>query len=241
MRGRGPDLLAGNDIIVADALRRCFERGQIGAGAWLGKTLAPPIVEVRRPRQKALLLLVGAELDQHRADHIDVEDLHVRRRRQHVFLKEHHALHRRPARPTPFLRPAIGRPVARVEDALPAARVFLLRPIAEPHLVADVGWQVIADKAAQLVAKRQFFGAEAKVHGAALPATGRQAPRNTLSTSESPLEPRGQGPGSSREEWAVSALGRAVRRRRRYQEVGPAVRVPSRPGRQRCNRRRAMS
>ena len=73
MRGRGPDLLAVHHVMVAVALRRGLQRGEVGSGARLGKALAPPIVEVGGARQEALLLLLGAELDQHRADHGDVE------------------------------------------------------------------------------------------------------------------------------------------------------------------------
>ena len=188
VRGRGPDLLAVDDVFVADPLCRGLERGEVGAGAGLGKALTPPIVEIGGARQEALFLLLGAELHQHRADHRDVEALHVRRRRELVLFEEHHALDRRPTRTAPLLGPAIGGPIARVEDALPADRVFLFRSIAEPHLVADVGRQVIADETAHLIAKRQFLGAEAKIHCAALPVVCAQAVY-----TERPLEPRGQG------------------------------------------------
>jgi hypothetical protein len=36
--------------------------------------------------------------------------------------------------------------------------------VAEPHPFADVTRQVIAEKGAQLVAKRQFVGGEAQIH-----------------------------------------------------------------------------
>ncbi len=122
-----------------------------------------------RPRQEPLLLFLGAELDQYRPDHRDVEHLHVGRRRQLVLLEEHHALDRRPARPAMFPGPAVGGPALLVEDALPADRVVLLRRPAEPHLLADVRGQIVGDEAAHLVAERQLFLAEAQVHDACLP------------------------------------------------------------------------
>ena len=167
VRGRGPDLLAVDDVFVALALGGGLEGGKVRPGAGLGKTLAPPDVEIGGARQKPALLFVGAELDQHRADHRDVEDLHVGRRRELVFLEKHHALHRRPARPAMFLGPAVGGPALPVEDALPAGGIFFLRRMPQSHPLADVVGQVVGDKAAQFVAKRQLIGAEAEVHGAA--------------------------------------------------------------------------
>ena len=130
VRGRGPDLLAVDDVVVAVALGRGLERGEVRAGAGLGKALAPPIVEIGGARQKALLLLLGAELDQHRTDHRDVEGRHLGRRRQLVLLEEDHPLHRRPAGPAIFLGPAVGGPALLVEDALPGDGVFLARRMA---------------------------------------------------------------------------------------------------------------
>ena len=165
VRGRGPDLLAVDDVMVAVASGRGLQRGEVRPGARLGEALAPPIVDIGGARQEAALLLVGAELDQHRADHRDVERRHFRRRRQLVFLEKDHALDRRPAGAAIFLGPVEGGPAASVEDALPAHGILLARRIAEPHPLADVVRQIVADEAAQFVTKRQLVGGEAKLHG----------------------------------------------------------------------------
>src|SRR6516225_123979 len=131
----------------------------------LGETLAPPVVDIGGARQKAALLLFGAELDQHRADHRDVERGDLGRRRQLVFLKKDHALHRRPAGAAIFVGPIEGRPAAFVEDTLPAHGVLLARRIAEPHPLADVLRQMIADEGAQLVAELDLVGGKAQIQG----------------------------------------------------------------------------
>ena len=110
VRRRGPDLLAVDDVIVALALGRGLQRRKVGAGARLGKALAPPVVDIGGARQKPLLLLLRAELDQHRADHRDIERVDLRRRRRLVLFEKNHALHRRPAGSAPFLGPVDRRP-----------------------------------------------------------------------------------------------------------------------------------
>jgi hypothetical protein len=165
MRGRGPDLLAVDDVIVAVMPCRRLQRSEVRACPRLGKALAPPIVDIGGPRQKSALLFGGAELDQYRADHRDVERRYLRRRRQLVFLEKDHALDRRPAGAAIFARPVERSPVALVEDALPADGILLARGIAEPHPFADVVRQIAGDEGAQLVAKRQLVGRETQIHG----------------------------------------------------------------------------
>ena len=63
-----------------------------------------------------------------------------------VLLEEDHALDRRPAGTAIFLGPVEGSPAAPVEDPLPADRIFLARRIAEPHPLADLVRQIVADK-----------------------------------------------------------------------------------------------
>src|SRR5712692_9906692 len=81
-----------------------------------------------------------------------------------------------------FPGPAVGGPALLVENALPADRIGLFRRVAEPHLLADVVGQIIGDKAAQLVAERQLFLAEAEIHRVglrvllAVPLTRRRPP-----------------------------------------------------------------
>ena len=158
------NLLAVDDIMAVFAPGGCLQRGEVRSRPRLGKALAPPIVDVGGTRQKPLLLCLGAELDQHRADHRDVERGNLGCGRQLVLLEEDHALDRRPAGTAIFLGPVEGSPAAPVEDALPADRIFLARRIAEPHPLADVVRQIVADKSPQLVAELQLVIGEAKVH-----------------------------------------------------------------------------
>ena len=146
VRGGGPDLLAVDDVVVALPLRRGPQAGEVGAGAGLGEALAPPVVEVGGARQEALLLRLGAELHQHRAEHGDVEGEQLRRRRREVLLQEDHPLDRGPARAAPFLRPGEGGPALGIQDALPGDGVLLARRVAEPHALADLARQVLADE-----------------------------------------------------------------------------------------------
>ncbi len=48
LRQRRPGLLAVDDVVVAVALGRGLERGEVGARARLGEALAPPIVDIAR-------------------------------------------------------------------------------------------------------------------------------------------------------------------------------------------------
>jgi hypothetical protein len=54
---------ARNDVIVAIALGRGLQRGEVRASPRFGKTLASPIVDIGGVRQKVALLFVGADLD----------------------------------------------------------------------------------------------------------------------------------------------------------------------------------
>ncbi len=164
VRGRCPDLLPVHHVVVAVALRRGLQRGKVGSRARFGEPLAPPVVEVGGSGKKTLLLLLGAELDQHRAEHGDVERRQFRRRCDLVLLQEDHLLHRGPARAAPFLRPGHRRPAALVQDALPRHGVLLARAVAETHALADLGGKVVADEGAHLVAECLFFRGEAQVH-----------------------------------------------------------------------------
>src|ERR1700740_2470469 len=102
--------------MVALAPRRGLQGGEVRARPRLGEALTPPIVDIGGARQKAALLLLGAELDQYRTDHRDVERGALRRRTQLVLLEKDHPLHRRPAGSAIFLRPVEGGPAALVED-----------------------------------------------------------------------------------------------------------------------------
>src|SRR5438477_4715290 len=62
MRGRGPDLLAVDDIIIAVVLGGGLQRGEVRPRSRFRETLVPPIIDIGGARQKPLLLLLGAKL-----------------------------------------------------------------------------------------------------------------------------------------------------------------------------------
>ena len=68
LRQRGPDLLPGDDPLVAVEPARVVHVGQVGAGVGLGVALAPELLAAQDRRQEAALLLVGAEGEERRAD-----------------------------------------------------------------------------------------------------------------------------------------------------------------------------
>ena len=105
LRQRGPGLLAVDDVVVALAHGRGLEAGEVGAGAGLGEALAPPVVERRHARQEPLLLLLGAEGDDHRPAHGHVEGQRLRHAVELQLLGVDVVLHRRPIRAAPLLGP----------------------------------------------------------------------------------------------------------------------------------------
>ena len=64
---RAPDLLAGDDVVVAVAHGARAQRGEVGAGLRLGEALAPDALAAQDPRQVERALLVAALGDQRRA------------------------------------------------------------------------------------------------------------------------------------------------------------------------------
>ena len=72
---RGPDLLSGDDPLVAVALGPRLQAGEIRTGVRLAEPLAPQLLAAGDRRQEALLLLLGAELQQRRPE--EVATLHA--------------------------------------------------------------------------------------------------------------------------------------------------------------------
>jgi hypothetical protein len=93
--GRGPDLLAVDDPLVAVEHGAGGDVGQVGAGVGLGVALAPAVLAGDDAGQEVALLLVGAPHDDGVADHADAEAV-VARLGRHVglgeLLGEHHLL-----------------------------------------------------------------------------------------------------------------------------------------------------
>ena len=77
LRGRNPDFLPGQQIVVALAHRLGLELERVEADVRLGDRKAGLVLARDQRRQHALLLLVAAE----HHDRIEPEDIHVQRRR----------------------------------------------------------------------------------------------------------------------------------------------------------------
>src|SRR4051812_12456445 len=164
---RRPGLLAGDDVLVAVALCRRLERGEVGAGAGLGEALAPPVVEIGDARQEAALLRLRAEGDDDRADHADAERQRRGRRRLLHLVLEDVLPHRIPAGAAPFDRPMRHRPALGVEDARPFDELVLRGMVAHDELVADARRQRGAEEFAHVLAEGGLLGGEAEVHAGA--------------------------------------------------------------------------
>ena len=89
-RTRGPGLLPVDQEVVALILRARAQRGEIRTGVRLGVTLAPLHFTAGDSGQVFGALLIGAELEQRRADHADT---HAHQRRASTncghFLSQH--------------------------------------------------------------------------------------------------------------------------------------------------------
>src|SRR5204863_4236922 len=104
LRGRRPGLLAVDDVEITLAFRARLQRGQVGASARLGESLAPPVVEIADARQIFLFLVLAAERDDHRPDHLRAERERLGRWGLLQFLLVDIELHRAPAGAAVFLR-----------------------------------------------------------------------------------------------------------------------------------------
>src|SRR3546814_21016835 len=81
----------------SDVCSSDLERREVRAGTGFRKALAPPVVDVGDTREKALLLRIGPECRDDRADHIDVERRAFGGMRERHLLLEDIALRGRPA------------------------------------------------------------------------------------------------------------------------------------------------
>ena len=74
VRERRPHLLAGDHPLVAVEHGAGLDVREVAAGVGLGEALAPQLLDVLDLRQEALLLLLGAELDQRRREEALTEE-----------------------------------------------------------------------------------------------------------------------------------------------------------------------
>ncbi len=160
----GPGLLAVDDVVIAFAHRTGLEAGQVGTGTGLGVALAPPVLTGEDARQVMVDLLLGAELDDHRGDHVDAEGHGARRAIGGALFVEDVLLDRAPGGPAQLYRPARRIPAALDQDLLPALVVFLGQVLAELDLGGDVRRQFALEEGPHLVAERELFRREIDVH-----------------------------------------------------------------------------
>src|SRR5262249_11977107 len=119
-----PHLLAVHHYAVTLDLAAGAKRGQVGARAGFGEALAPHLVAAQDRLEEALLLRLGAVVDQGWAGQVgaDGDVDRVRSASREVFLAEQHLLERRESLTAVLLGPGETRPAAVVELALPSPR-----------------------------------------------------------------------------------------------------------------------
>src|SRR6185369_4917675 len=160
-------LLSVQDVVVAVLFGTKLEACQVGARIRLAVPLAPDLFAGEDFRQKALLLLVGSELDDQRSDHGQAERRERRRVRARQLLAENVALFDDPAAATDFLRPVRRSPSLLVKNPVPAQRVFVLVVAAVLGLVPQLERHGFGDETPDFVAKRDLLWREGHVHGKA--------------------------------------------------------------------------
>src|SRR5690606_35995653 len=115
----GPGLLAVDEEVIALVLGGGAERGEVGAGVGLGVALTPRDRANDDAREEALLLLVGAEADDERTDHVEAEGRELRGAGERELLGEDEAARGVELRAAHALREVRRRPALLVEDAVP--------------------------------------------------------------------------------------------------------------------------
>gem|GEM_PF-5844522 len=164
----GPGLLAVDHVVVAVTHGAGLEAGEVGAGTGLGIALAPPVLTGEDARQIMVDLLLGAELDDHRSDHVDAEGHGTRCAEGGALLVEDVLFHRAPGGAAQLHRPARRIPAALDQDLLPALVIFLGHVLAELDLGGDVRRQLAFQKGAYFIAEGELFGRVVDVHGKVL-------------------------------------------------------------------------
>src|SRR4029077_16112365 len=141
----------------------------VGAGVGLGEALAPPDVEVGGRREEPLLLLLGAEVRDDRADHVGVERQRWRHARELHLLVPDVALQRRPVPAAPLDGPVRHREAGLVEDLLGLDDCVLADVVAGRDRVADLLRDLGGEERAHLLAERALLLGEVQLHAARLP------------------------------------------------------------------------
>ena len=164
----GPDLLTVDHPLVTVTHRRGLHVGEVGAGVGLAETLTPVLVGAEDRREEAVLLLIGAEHHQGRAEQLLAEEPGAARTAgAGVLLVEDHLLRQRQIAAAVLLRPADPHPAARGQLALPGAAHLQFVPLTEVVAAAERGelaHQVLGQPCADLAAKCLVLGRESELH-----------------------------------------------------------------------------
>ena len=206
LRARGPHLLPVDDEVVAAVLGAGAEAREVRARARLRVALAPDVVAAQDARQVALLLRLGAPLDEGRARHADagVAGEHGRARPEALLVVDD-LLHQGGAAPAVLLGPRDPDPARRVHAALPVAppleglavrRHPLVGRVLDAEIVGEVGGEPAADLGAEVL----LLGRVGEIHG---PSSSTGAPA-TQGVLHSPVSRRGI-PWPRRRHWLTKA------------------------------------
>ena len=161
---RGPGLLTVDDVVVPIADGARLEAGQIGAGTRLGIALTPPVFTGQDARQDRGFLLLGAELDQHRAEHVEAEgDRAGGVGAGTLFLEDMHA-DRVPVRAAVLDRPTWRQPTLCVQGGVPVFHVVAVQIAAIANLGGQLFGQVALQEVADFLAEGFFLGGEIQIH-----------------------------------------------------------------------------
>ena len=170
---RGPDLRAGDHVLVAVAHRPGAQRSQVAAGVGLAEALAPHLVAAQDRRQVALLLRGRPLGDDGRSgvQQADEVDADVGRAGPLALLLEDQLLDRVSAPPAALGRPVHAGVAGLEEQALPVGVVSGAGPASpRPVVRRPRPGSVVASHGAQLVAEVLLGRAVAKIHDESDPA-----------------------------------------------------------------------
>ena len=160
---RDPGLLSAQDEVVVLLDRARAQRGEVRTGFGLGEALTPDLLRREDRRDVASALLVGAEAQQRRAEHVEADDVdELRGPCRGELLVDDDLLDRRAAAPTELLGPGAADVAGVVAARLPAAQHL--------HAVVQRPWKVgrsqsiPREERPDLLLQRAFCGRRLELH-----------------------------------------------------------------------------
>ena len=179
LRVGGPDLLPGDQVMIAVAYRLGTQAGQVGTGTGFGIALGPERLGAEDARQETLLLRLAAEAVDHRADILDAERDDPRAALAGQFVLEDETLQRRPFLAAIGLWPMPGDPALGLQQAHPLHVVGLVQHLMTVGLVQQRLGHFLPAELADLFAQALRPLAYILVHGESLFRPG-QHPGHTV-------------------------------------------------------------